>query len=143
MAGENIYHFSVDNIKHLCDTLFIPQTNRSNEMNADQVRALVAAKFPKAQSSPLAQLFQSVTASDAADNAIEFAQLQAKATQAAIKRAAYNHAVDCIAVCESQGIDYDAETLSFNVECNFPELSVDDCDDAAEKALNKQPGANE
>ena len=104
-------------------------------MNADQVRALVAAKYPAAQNSPLAQMFNGIASRDAADNAIGFAQLQAKASKAAMKRNAYQHAVDCIYVCDSQGIEYDTETLSFNVESNFPDLSVDECDDAAEMAL--------
>ncbi len=51
-------------------------------MNAEQVRALVAAKYPTAHSTPLAQFFARTVASDAADQVIEFAQLRAKASKA-------------------------------------------------------------
>lgn len=45
-------------------------------MNADQVRAYVAAKWPKALQSPVAQTVQEFCAADEADRAIKFAQLQ-------------------------------------------------------------------
>ena len=106
-------------------------------MNAEQVRALVAAKYPTANNSPLAQLFGSVVASDEAARAIGFAQLQAKASKAAMVLAAFKHAVDCIDACKAQGVDYDEETLSHNIEGHFPDLTIDECDDVAAMALNK------
>jgi hypothetical protein len=48
-------------------------------MNADQVRALVEQKFPKALTSPLAGMFAQIAAEDEAQRAVEFARLQARA----------------------------------------------------------------
>lgn len=104
-------------------------------MNADQVRAIVAAKWPQAMQSPLAAMFAETAAHDEADRAIGFAKLQADAGHAQMKRDAYAHAIDCIYACKAQGIDFDAETVSHNVECSFPELSIDECDDIAAAAL--------
>lgn len=107
-------------------------------MNADQVRAIVAAKWPSAMQSPLAQSVQAFSAADEAGRAIGFAQLQSRATaceQEQIRRDAMAHALSCIAACAAEGICYDAETLSSNVETNFPELSQDKCDDIARTAI--------
>lgn len=48
-------------------------------MNADQVRALVAAKFPGVLNSPPAVACASFAAADEADRAVQFASLQARA----------------------------------------------------------------
>ena len=48
---------------------------------------------------------------------------------------AYAHAIRVIAVCQASEIDYDEESISANVECNFPELSVEECDDIANRAI--------
>lgn len=106
-------------------------------MNADQVRALIRSKYPQALSSPLAQLFSGVVASDEASRAIGFAKLQAKASRAQMKRDAHEHALSCIDACEAADIEYDSETLSANIECNFPELEIEECDDIASAAIAK------
>lgn len=105
-------------------------------MDANAVRALVAQKFPGAMASPLAQVFSTVVAKDATDAAIGFAQLQAMASKAAMKREAVEHAISCIDACRAQDIDYDEETLSHSIECSFPDLSREECDDAAESAID-------
>lgn len=99
-------------------------------MNADQVRAIVAAKYPQAMTSPVAVLVKAIVAVDEADRAIEFAQIQAH-------RDAVLHAMQCIHICDAQGIRYDVDTLSFNIESNFPYLSLDDCDSAAHEAFRQ------
>ena len=107
-------------------------------MNADQVRAFVAAKWPGAMQSPLAQSVQAFCAADEGSRAIDFAQLQSRATvcdQEQIRRDAMEHAMSCIDACDAEGIPYDAETLSFNVETCFPDLSLDECDDIARAAI--------
>ena len=50
-------------------------------MNADQVRALVAAKWPAAMKSPLATAVRTACVEDEAERTIEFAQMQALATE--------------------------------------------------------------
>ena len=50
-------------------------------MNADEVRALVLAKWPEAMASPLAQLFAGTAARDETDRAIDFAKLQSKVSE--------------------------------------------------------------
>ena len=87
------------------------------------------------QLSPLAQLFASVIARDETERAIDFARLQASSSRAQMRRDALKHAQDCIYSCTSQGIDFDEETLSANVESSFPELSIEECDEIATSAL--------
>jgi len=99
-------------------------------MNADQVRAIVAAKYPQAVKSPVAVLVKAILAVDEADRAIEFVQIQAR-------RDAVLHAIQCIHTCGSQGIAYDEETLSCNIESNFPNLNLDECDEIAHEALRQ------
>lgn len=86
-------------------------------MNADQVRAYAQAKWPEAMKSPLAVAINSIVASDE------------------IRSAAYEHAVACITACDGMGIEYDEETIAGNVESNFPELSADECDAIAHRAM--------
>lgn len=45
------------------------------------------------------------------------------------------HAAQCVDVCRAQGIPHDAETLSHNIEGNYPDLTMDECDAIAEAAL--------
>lgn len=107
-------------------------------MNAHQVRALVATKWPSAMQSPLAQSVQAFCAAHEASRAIDSARLQSRATeceQEQIRRDAREHALTCIDACSAEGIRYDAETVSSNVETNFPELSLDECDDIARAAI--------
>ena len=97
-----------------------------------------------AQHTPLAHLFGQLIAQDETDRAIEFASLQARFTAAESRRVrieAIEHARQCIDTCESQSIEYDAETLSLNIESNFPELDIDDCDDIARAAIAKATGS--
>ena len=54
-----------------------------NTMTAEQVHAYIAAKYPQAMASPLAQLFGAAAAKDEADRAIDQAQITAR--QAAVK----------------------------------------------------------
>ena len=107
-------------------------------MNADQVRAYVNAKWPQAMQSPVAVACATLAAADEADRAVGFASLQARATASDTRRmrvAALAHAIDCIEACQASEIEYDRETLSHNVECNFPELSIEECDDIANRAI--------
>ena len=104
-------------------------------MNADQVRALVAAKFPGALKSPLAAACAGFAAADEADRAVQFASLQASATDAEARRvraAAMEHARACMDACGG----WTVETLGHNIESEFGgELGDDECDDVARKAL--------
>lgn len=103
-------------------------------MNADEVRAYVAAKWPNAMKSPFALAVQSIAAADEADRAIDFARLQSVAADTQMRDDAMRHALQCIDVCEAQGIEYDEETLAFNIQSNFPDLDLDACDEIARKA---------
>ena len=109
-------------------------------MNADQVRALVAAKWPSAMQSPLAQSVQAFSAADEASRAIGFAQLKSRATvsdQEQIRRDAMAHALSCIDACDAEGIRYDAATLADSIEESFPDLDLDECDDIARAAITQ------
>lgn len=106
-------------------------------MNADQVRALVAAKWPEAMQSPLAVACATFTAADDADRAVQFASLQARATDAEARRVrsdALAHAEACMAACGG----WTVETLGHNIESAFgDELDADECDDIAREALRR------
>lgn len=94
--------------------------------------------------SPLGQLFATVIARDEADRAIEFAALQARLSsnhRRRLRDEAMAHALSCIEACDAQGIEYDEETLSHNVEGNFPDLDIDECDEVAIAAIAKTPGS--
>ena len=87
-------------------------------MNADQVRAIVAAKWPQAMQSPLAVACATFAASDETDRAVQFASLQARATDAEARRVradALEYALSCIDACNAQDIEWDSETLSHNI----------------------------
>lgn len=106
-------------------------------MNADQVRALVAAKWPQAMQSPLAVACATFAAADEADRAVEFASMQARATDAEAKRLradAMEHANACLNACGG----WTVETLGHNIESAFgDELDADECDDIAREALRR------
>lgn len=106
-------------------------------MNADQVRAYVAAKWPSAMQSPLAHACATFAASDEADRAVEFASLQARATEVERKRLreeAMEHAQACLRACDG----WTVETLGHNIQSAFgDELDADACDDIARKALSR------
>jgi hypothetical protein len=115
------------------------------QMDADAVRAYVAAKWPQAMQSPLAQLFSGVAARDEADTAIEFAGLQSRVSIQAAKQMrsdAMDHALSCIDACDAAGVYYDEETLGHNIESAFGEdLSADECDEIARAAIAKATGS--
>ena len=104
-------------------------------MNADQVRALVAAKFPGVLNSPLAVACATFAAADEADRAVQFASLQARATDAERRMLladAMDHARACMDACGG----WTVETLGHNIESAFgDELDADECDDIARRAL--------
>lgn len=131
-------------------------------MNADQVRALVAAKWPHAMQSPLAQAVGAFVAADQADRAVSFARLQARATLAgsgpkpcgdgckgcafclqdtdtpaertALLAEAMEAAESCLNACDG----WTVETLSHNVESAMGgELDADECDMVAREALRR------
>ena len=107
-------------------------------MDAEQVRAYVAAKWPDALQSPLAQAVQTFCAADQADSAIAFAALQASATEAARKALladAAEHAEACLNACDG----WTVETLGFNIESAFgSELDADECDEIAGQAIARR-----
>ena len=126
-------------------------------MNADQVRALVTAKWPEAMQSPLATACAEFSAADEAARAVEFAQLQARAENAPRRCGdgckgcdfclrdtdtpaereqmladAMSHATACLAACGG----WTVETLSHNVESAFGmDLGYEDCYEIARQAL--------
>lgn len=106
-------------------------------MDAEQVRAYVAAKWPGAMKSPLAVACATFAAEDEASRAVEFAQLQARASEADASRLradAMEHAVACLRACN----DWTVETLGHNIESAFgADLDVDECDDIAREALSR------
>lgn len=85
-------------------------------------------------SSPLQMLFAAVIAQDEAQRAIDFASLSAKAEHAGTYRDAQGWAEQCL---DSRG-GWDFESLSFNLESNFAELSMEEIEDIAESALAKR-----
>lgn len=94
----------------------------------------------KQQASPLGRLFAQIIAENEADRAIDFARLQAIASNSAARQMradAMKHAAACIETCDAQGIEYDEETLSHNIESNFPDLDLDACDEIASTAIAK------
>lgn len=106
-------------------------------MNAEKVRALVAAKWPQAMQSPLAAACTIFAVVDEADRAVEFARLQAMATDADEKRLradATEHAEACLNACSG----WTVETLGHNIESAFGgDLEPDECDDIAREALRQ------
>lgn len=95
-------------------------------MNADDIRALVAAKWPNAMQSPLAQAMHGASA---------MAQLEASDAERVLLLAdARQHAEACLAACDG----WTVETLGHNIQSSFGlDLSDDECDDIAREALGK------
>jgi hypothetical protein len=93
-------------------------------MTADQVRALVAAKFPGVLQSPLAQ---------AMHGASSMALLEASdADLVALRGEAMEHAQACIRACDGWTVDM----LGHNIESAFGvDLDADECDNIAREAL--------
>lgn len=93
-------------------------------MNADQVRALVNAKYPGVLQSPLAQ---------AMHGASSMMMLEASdADTVALRGEAMEHARACI---RARG-GWTVETLGHNVQSAFGmDLDADECDDIARQAL--------
>jgi hypothetical protein len=93
-------------------------------MNAEQVRALVAAKWPHALQSPLAQAMGATSA---------MALLESSDADAvALRGEAMAHAEACLRACDG----WTVETLGHNVESAFgTELDADECDEIARAAL--------
>lgn len=93
-------------------------------MTADDVRAFVAANFPGALSSPLAQ---------AMHGASSMAMLEASdADMVALRGDALDHARACLRARSG----WTVETLGHNVESAFGmDLDADECDEIARIAL--------
>jgi len=112
-------------------------TKTPPKMTANQVRALVAAKWPEAMQSPLAVACATFAAADEADRAVQFASLQASATEAEARRVradALEHACACLDACGG----WTVETLGHNIESAFGgELDADECDAIAAEALRR------
>ena len=51
----------------------------------------------------------------------------------AITRNAVAHAENCLESCRG----WDVESLSYNIECNFPEINPDKCDAIAAAVIRK------
>jgi hypothetical protein len=93
-------------------------------MTADQVRALVAAKYPGVLQSPLAQAMHGASA---------MALLEASdADTVALRGEAMEHARACL---RARG-GWTVETLGHNIESAFGmDLDADECDEIARQAL--------
>lgn len=93
-------------------------------MTADQVRALVAAKYPGVLQSPLAQAMHGASA---------MALLEASDADAvALRGEALEHARACLAACDG----WTVETLGHNIQSAFgADLDADECDEIAREAL--------
>ena len=106
-------------------------------MDADQVRAYVAAKRPEAMKSPLAVACATFAAADEMSRAVEFAQLQARASEADMKRLrdeAMEYAEACLRACDG----WEVETLGNNIKSAFgADLGPDECDDIAREVLRR------
>lgn len=104
-------------------------------LDADSVRRYVAAKWPQAMQSPVAEACATFAAADEAARAVEFADLQARATDAERRHLladALEHAKSCMAACGG----WTVETLGHNIESAFgDDLDADECDEIARKAL--------
>lgn len=91
--------------------------------------------FRAAKSSPAGVACASFAAADEADRAVQFASLQAKATEAEarqVRNDALVYAKGCMAACRG----WTVETLGHNIESAFGgELDADECDEIARKAL--------
>ncbi len=96
-------------------------------MNAEQVRTYVAAKWPKAMQSPLANAMCAASA---------LALLESSDADAvSLRGQAMEHAEACLRACDG----WTAETLGFNIESAMGgELEADECDEIARIVLARQ-----
>ena len=106
-------------------------------MDADQVRAYVDARWPGVLQSPLAVACATFAADDEADRAVQFASLQARATEAEraeLRTDAMAHAEACMQACGGRTV----ETLGHNIESAFGgDLDSRECDEVARAALGR------
>lgn len=95
-------------------------------MNADDVRAYVAAKFPDAMQSPLAIAMHGASA---------MAQLESSdADRVLLIADAKAHAYACLNACDG----WTVETLGHNIQSSFGlDLSDDECDEIAADVLGR------
>lgn len=104
-------------------------------MDANQVRAFVAAQWPGAMRSPLAVACAAFASADEASRAVDLAQLRARATSVERQQLltdAMAHANDCIAARDGWCV----ETLGHSIQSAFaPDLDADACDEIARVAL--------
>ncbi len=98
-------------------------------LDAESVRRYVAAKWPQAMQSPLAQAMHGASA---------MAQLEASdADKVALRGEAMAHAEACIAARAG----WTVETLGHNIESAFGMgLDADECDEIARAAIAKATG---
>lgn len=97
-------------------------------VDAEIMAKVEAAKAAVAANpSPLAQLFSAVIALDTAELSIREAALIAKA-------AAYSRACE---ILDTNPEGWDVDSLGHNLESNFPELSPEECDNIAERAISR------
>lgn len=98
-------------------------------MTADQVRAMVAKKFPRLLDGPLAQAMHGASA---------MAQLEASDADRVILLAdARDHAEACLRTRPG----WTMETLGHHIESAFGmDLTEDECDNIARAAINKANG---
>ena len=98
-------------------------------MDAAAVRAYVAARWPNALKSDLAQ---------AMHGASEIAQLESSGADAvALHGEALAHAEACLAACDG----WTVETLGHNIESAFGiEMDANECDEIARAAIAKAEG---
>ena len=99
-------------------------------MTADQVRALVAAKFPGLLQSPLAQAMHGASA---------MTQLESSDADRVILLAdAREHAEACLRALDG----WTVETLGLNIESAFGgDLDAEECDEIARNAIAKAEAA--
>jgi len=99
-------------------------------MTADQVRAIVAAKFPGVLQSPLAQAMHGASA---------MAQLESSDADRVILLAeACEHAKACLRALGG----WTVETLGHNIESAFGgDLDAEECDEIARNAIAKAEAA--
>lgn len=123
-------------------------------LDAEAVRRYVAAKWPQAMQSPAAVACAEFESKDGADRAVDFARLQAIATEAAAKQAEADSAEldDALAVradamahaeaCLAARNGWTVETLGHNIESAFGmELDAEECDEIARAAIAKATGS--
>lgn len=105
-------------------------TKHTPGLTAEQVRAMVALKFPGVLNSPLAQAMHGASA---------MAQLESSDADRVILLAdARTHADACLASRSG----WTVETLGHNIESAFGmDLDVDECDEIARAAIAKATSA--